>query len=35
MVNQSFTVKYRPEFINQFKIKELQEIIRTFINIET
>ena len=33
MVNQSFTVKYRPEFINQFKIKELQEIIRTFINI--
>lgn len=33
MVNRSFTVKYRPEFINQFKIKDLQEIIRTFINI--
>lgn len=33
MVNETFTTKYRPKFLNQFKIKELSESLHTFVSI--
>ena len=33
MVNKTFTMKYRPKFLDEFKLNELHETIRTFINI--